>query len=82
MQPCMALLVEGRKFLFHADTSAENQRWYLLLVSKNAELQLKKKMKLQSTHGRALDVPYDMRRGTCSLTHGILQLQTKHLIQP
>jgi hypothetical protein len=44
----MALLVEGRKFLFHADTSSENQRWYLFLVSKNAELSLKKKMKLQS----------------------------------
>eukprot|EP01094_Clydonella_sp_ATCC50884_P019056 TRINITY_DN3643_c0_g1_i3.p1 TRINITY_DN3643_c0_g1~~TRINITY_DN3643_c0_g1_i3.p1 ORF type:complete len:525 (-),score=166.55 TRINITY_DN3643_c0_g1_i3:1269-2738(-) len=38
VRPCMALVVEGRKFLFHADTQKENQHWYKILVCKHEEL--------------------------------------------
>ena len=45
----MALLVEGRKLLFAAETSEENNRWYLYLLCKNSELTYLRK--LQVTKG-------------------------------
>ena len=33
-KPCMALIVEGRKLMFHAETPEENEFWYLRLVAK------------------------------------------------
>jgi len=42
---CMALLVEGRKLLFYAETTEDNNRWYMYLVCKNAELSYLRKSK-------------------------------------
>merc|ERR1712137_533302 len=44
-RPCMALLVEGRKLFFCAETPSDNFRWYLYLVCKNAELTYLRKLK-------------------------------------
>ena len=41
----MALLVEGRKLFFCAETPSDNFRWYLYLVCKNAELTYLRKLK-------------------------------------
>jgi Leucine-rich repeat (LRR) protein len=41
----MALLVEGRKLFFCAESPADNVRWYLYLVCKNSELTYLRKLK-------------------------------------
>eukprot|EP01090_Pellita_catalonica_P011783 TRINITY_DN2409_c0_g1_i1.p1 TRINITY_DN2409_c0_g1~~TRINITY_DN2409_c0_g1_i1.p1 ORF type:complete len:623 (-),score=121.70 TRINITY_DN2409_c0_g1_i1:67-1935(-) len=47
-RPCNALLVEGRKLLFYAETDKHNISWYIRFVSKNAELAYIRKVTLSS----------------------------------
>lgn len=45
----MAILVEGRKLLFTAETQEENKMWFLRLLCKNAELTYLRKMQVTNS---------------------------------